>query len=64
MPLILLPLLMIALSARLLPWVFMWLLAVAAFAGCKWQTWWAARTAGRVASSWKRNIAYLLLWPG
>jgi alginate O-acetyltransferase complex protein AlgI len=55
---------MIALRARMLPWVFMWLLAVAIFAGCKWQTWWAARAACRVASSWKRNIAYLLLWPG
>lgn len=63
-PLILLPLLMIALRARLLPWVFMWLLAAAIFAGCKWQTWWEARAAGRVAGNWKRDAAYLLLWPG
>jgi alginate O-acetyltransferase complex protein AlgI len=42
----------------------MWLLAVAFFAGCKWQTWWEARSAGRVRGNWKRSAAYLLLWPG
>jgi hypothetical protein len=63
-PLVSLPLLVITFRARLLPWVFMWLLAAAIFAGCKWQTWWAARAAGRVARNWKRNVAYLLLWPG
>jgi hypothetical protein len=63
-PLILLPLLTIAVRAGLLPWVFMWLLAAAIFAGCKWQTWWEARVAGRVARNWKRSAAYLLLWPG
>ena len=42
----------------------MWLLAVAIFAGCKWQTWWEARAAGRIGENWKRNAAYLLLWPG
>jgi hypothetical protein len=63
-PLILLPLVTIALRARLLPWVFMWLLAAAIFAGCKWQRWWEARTAGRIVANWRRNAAYLLLWPG
>jgi membrane bound O-acyltransferase family protein len=63
-PLILLPLLTIVLRTRLLPWVFMWLLAAAIFAGCKWQTWWEARAAGRVGGNWKRSAAYLLLWPG
>lgn len=47
----------------LLPWVFMWLLAFAIFAGCKWQTFWEAR-AGARRTNWKRIAAYLLLWPG
>jgi alginate O-acetyltransferase complex protein AlgI len=63
-PLVLLPLLTIALRARLLSWVFMWLLAAAIFAGCKWLTWWQVRMGGRVAGNWKRDAAYLFLWPG
>lgn len=55
---------MVAQRARLLSWVFMWLLAAAIFAGCKWQTWWEARAAGRVGENWKRTAAYLLFWPG
>ena len=63
-PLVLLPLLTIALRGMLLPWVFMWLLAAAIFAGCKWQTWWEALTAGHAAKGWRRNAAYLLFWTG
>jgi len=63
-PLFVLPLLTIAFRAKLLPWVFMWLLAVAIFAGCKWQTWWEARATGRIAGNWKRSAAYFVLWPG
>ena len=59
-PLAVLPLAAIALRSLLIPWVFMWLLAAAIFAGCKWQTWWVARP----ARSWRRTAAYLLLWPG
>jgi hypothetical protein len=44
-PLAVLPLAAIALRAVLIPWVFMWLLAAAIFAGCKWQTLWEARSA-------------------
>ena len=64
LPLILLPLLTFTLRARLVPWVFMWLLAVAIFAGCKWLTWWQTRLAGHVAGNWKRDAAYLFFWPG
>jgi len=39
------------------PWVWMWTLALAVFAGFKWLTW--RRVAGR-----DRALAYLLLWPG
>lgn len=62
-PLAVLPLATIALRGVLIPWVFMWLLAVAIFAGCKWQTWWEAPAARR-ARNWRRTTAYLLLWPG
>ena len=64
LPLLVLPLLTITFRRWSSPWVFMWLLAAAIFAGCKWQTWWEARMAGRIAADWKRNAAYLLLWPG
>jgi membrane bound O-acyltransferase family protein len=63
-PLILLPSLVITLRTKLLPWVFMWTLAAAIFLGCKWQTWWEARSTGRAANHWRRDAAYLLLWPG
>ena len=63
-PLILLPALTIALRETLIPWVFMWMLALAIFGGCKWLTWWQARTADLEAGNWKRSSAYLLLWPG
>jgi D-alanyl-lipoteichoic acid acyltransferase DltB (MBOAT superfamily) len=41
----------------------MWLLSIAIFLGCKWQTWFAARPM-RMHASIFRNLAYLLLWPG
>lgn len=63
-PLILLPALSITLGAKQRPWVFMWLLAIAIFAGCKWLTWWQERNEGFAAANWKRSVAYLLLWPG
>jgi Membrane bound O-acyl transferase family len=63
-PLLLLPLAAIALRSKLLPWVFMWLLAAAIFAGCKWETWWEAHGAVLDATNWKRSASYLLLWPG
>ncbi len=62
-PLALLPMMAMMLRTKLLPWAFMWLLALAIFAGCKWQTWWQARAAGD-AGNWKRSAAYFLLWPG
>jgi len=63
-PLILLPSLVINLRAKLLPWVFMWTLAAAIFAACKWQTWWEARSTRRAANHTWGDAAYLLLWPG
>jgi Membrane bound O-acyl transferase family len=63
-PLVVLPLTAIALRESVLPWVFMWMLAIAIFAGCKWQTWWEARSANGFSQDWKCSLAYLLLWPG
>jgi Membrane bound O-acyl transferase family len=62
-PLVALPAAAISLRGLLIPWVFMWLLAAALFAGCKWQTWWQVHAAAR-RWNWKRSAAYLLLWPG
>lgn len=62
-PLALVPAAVMSLRARMVPWVFMWLLAAAIFAGCKWQTWWEAQAAVR-ERNWRRSAAYLLLWPG
>jgi hypothetical protein len=62
-PLVVLPLAVMVFRNALAPWVFMWLLAAAIFAGCKWETWWDARAAG-LARDGRRSVAYLLLWPG
>jgi len=61
-PVCVLPSVVIGLRSYLVPWVFMWSLAIAIFAGLKWQTWWAGRTAV-IHPQW-RSVAYLLAWPG
>lgn len=63
LPLLLLPSLAIAFSGDLEPWVFMWLLALAIYAGCKWLTWRHALAHGANASL-RTQLLYLLLWPG
>ena len=62
-PLVALPAIVSAFRGRLAPWAFMWLLAIAIFLGCKWATWFRARTDG-VRATPARNVAYLFLWPG
>jgi Membrane bound O-acyl transferase family len=62
-PLVALPLAVLAFREALPAWAFMWLLAAGIFAGFKWQTWWDA-PAARCARNWQRTLAYLLLWPG
>ncbi|MGH9594851.1 MAG: hypothetical protein ACRD5L_17300, partial [Bryobacteraceae bacterium] len=44
------------------PWLFMWALAFAIFAGLKWLTWWKAR-AHFPHAAW-RSASYLFAWPG
>jgi predicted DCC family thiol-disulfide oxidoreductase YuxK len=52
------------LAAPLIPrWLFMWAMAFALYAGCKWLTYSQARAAiDRVDP--RRALAYLLAWPG
>src|SRR5437868_1565363 len=62
-PLLLLPVAVWLIADRAAPWILMWGLAGAIFAGFKWLTWWQARgTVGSTAS--RRSLAYLFLWPG
>ena len=63
LPLIVLPL-VAWLAAPLMPrWAFMWAMACALYAGCKWLTYCQARAAiDRVDP--RRALAYLLAWPG
>src|SRR5262245_40672846 len=61
--LLVLPLLSLALRGTMPAWAFMWTMAFAIYAGCKWLTWWEARARLRRVS-FGRSVAYLLLWPG
>ncbi len=61
-PLILLPAVGMAFQAYLEPWCFMWMLAMAIFFGCKWQSWWQVRTISGATIS--RSFGFLFGWPG
>ena len=63
LPLIMLPLIAATMRGALRPWIFMWVMAVAVFAGFKWWTWWEAVERGGERGS-IRSMTYLLLWPG
>src|SRR5258707_11731160 len=63
LPLMLLPLLAVALRNLFPGWFFMWVLAFAMFLGCKWLTWWQACRGGRHLSL-ARTLGYFLAWPG
>jgi alginate O-acetyltransferase complex protein AlgI len=66
-PLAILPLAVVAALHAAEPWLFMWALAAAIFAGFKWLTWWRASEypspSGGSGRGW-RSVAYLLFWPG
>ena len=53
----------ISLRGFVAPWVFMWMIAVAIFAGFKWWTWHRAVTRG-IETTWFRSVAFLFFWPG
>lgn len=62
LPLVALPAMVALLVSPAWPrWMFMWALALAIFAGCKWLTW--RRTLVTGAPRW-RHAGYLLAWPG
>lgn len=63
LPLAVLPIATFATRSLVPAWAFMWALAFAMFAGFKWLTWWRARAAG-AQQGWRRELTYLLLWPG
>jgi hypothetical protein len=60
-PLLVLSVAAFAFCGRLAPWAFMWVLSIAIFFGCKWQSWWEQRFIG--GSSWARNSGFLFAWP-
>jgi hypothetical protein len=62
LPLVALPAAALAFYNLLVPWVFMWILAVSLYAGLKWLTWWSVRN--HIHHEVLRDIAYLLAWPG
>jgi predicted DCC family thiol-disulfide oxidoreductase YuxK len=63
LPLLTLPVVALLLRSWLPRWGFMWALACALFAGCKWLTYREARARG-VAPDRLRTLGYLLAWPG
>jgi predicted DCC family thiol-disulfide oxidoreductase YuxK len=61
--LIVLPLLALLAQNHVAPWQFMWLMTGAIFLGCKWLTFWGARSQ-IVHVRVGRALAYFFLWPG
>ncbi|HSU68926.1 MAG TPA: DUF2071 domain-containing protein, partial [Tepidisphaeraceae bacterium] len=62
LPLIVLVTGVLAFGVRLRPWVWMWCIAGAIFAGCKWLTWW--REPMRLQARAGQSAAYLFAWVG
>jgi hypothetical protein len=61
-PVIILPVVVLIFTPAEWPrWVFMWLLAVVIFVGCKWLTW---RRTLAPSAPWWQHAGYLLAWPG
>jgi predicted DCC family thiol-disulfide oxidoreductase YuxK len=63
LPLIVLPAIALLLRSSLPPWAFMWTMAAALYAGCKWLSYRDAGSHGLVASP-VRTLEYFLAWPG
>jgi hypothetical protein len=61
-PIIFLPVAVLLLTPAEWPrWLFMWLLALAIYAGCKWLTWRRTPVPGL---PWWQHAGYLFAWPG
>lgn len=63
LPLLILPVIALLFQSRMPAWGFMWAMAFALYAGCKWLTYHEARARGE-ATDPKRALGYLLAWPG
>ena len=63
LPLLILPVGALLLASSMPRWGFMWAMAFALYAGCKWLTYREARARG-VAPDRLRAVGYLLAWPG
>jgi predicted DCC family thiol-disulfide oxidoreductase YuxK len=63
LPLLILPVCTLLLASSMPRWGFMWAMAFALYAGCKWLTYREAR-ARNVAPDRVRALSYLLAWPG
>jgi len=63
LPLLVLPLLALGFRVWLAPWEFMWAMAFALYAGCKWLTFCEVVRRG-LNSGILRSLGYLLAWPG
>jgi len=63
LPLLTLPLVALGLRNQVAPWIFMWAMAFALYAGCKWLTCREVTRRG-MKPGLPRAIAYLLAWPG
>jgi alginate O-acetyltransferase complex protein AlgI len=63
LPLLVFPLFALDFRARLAPWEFMWAMAVALYAGCKWLTFIEVVRRG-LNPGVLRSLGYLLAWPG
>ena len=63
LPLLILSAVALSLRSSLPPWMFMWEMSAALYAGCKWLTYRDARRHGIVARPLDR-LAYLVGWPG
>jgi predicted DCC family thiol-disulfide oxidoreductase YuxK len=63
LPLLILPGVALLVASWMPRWGFMWAMAFALYAGCKWLTYREARVRG-VASPRLRALGYLLAWPG
>jgi hypothetical protein len=63
LPLLILPVIALLVASWIPRWGFMWAMAFALYAGCKWLTYCQARVRG-VASNRLRALGYLLAWPG
>jgi predicted DCC family thiol-disulfide oxidoreductase YuxK len=63
LPLLILPVAAMLVRSWMPRWGFMWAMAFALYAGCKWLTYREARVRG-VVSDRPRALGYLLAWPG